>query len=258
MLVCALNVQAQRVGLAYWNVDRLYDTIPSPFRYDSEFTPSGRYRWTAERYERKVRQVAAVLDSMAMPVAVVYGVENEAVVRDIAAAATLDYSYLHRTLNSPNGLEFAIFYFGDALLPRRVETDGRSVAVHCEVAGRRMVLLLSRSDGDAARMAAEVRRGEPDAALIVMGRCDAARLAPLGIADPFSGEERAGRGTTVRNGVWCLDERICTDTLLRTRASIYARRRLFDRRGRAPEPTFTGVRYAGGASRWLPMTVTVE
>ena len=258
LLACVWGASAQRAGIAYWNVDRLYDTIPSPFYDDSDFTPSGRYRWTTERYRRKVEAVAAVVDSMAMPVTVLYGVENEAVVRDIAAACRCDYSYIHRTLNSLNGLDFAVLYFGDALLPERVDIYRRNVAVRCRIAGRPTVLLLSRDADDAERMAAEIRRDEPDAALIVMGRQNPARMKRFGVADTFAAEERAGRGHCVRGGVWRFDERVCADTMLATRAAVYARRELFDREVRAPEPTVAGGRYVGGTGSSLPMFVIAE
>ena len=50
-----------------------------------------------------------------------YGVENESVVRDVAAACKGDYAYLFRTTDSYNGLDFALFYFGDRFFPDRVE-----------------------------------------------------------------------------------------------------------------------------------------
>ena len=43
---------------------------------------------------------------MALPLVALWGVENEQVVRDIAAACRGDYSYLHRTLNSLDGMDF--------------------------------------------------------------------------------------------------------------------------------------------------------
>lgn len=52
-----------------------------------------------------------------MPLVALWGVENEAVVRDIAAACKGDYSYLHRTLNSLDGMDFALLYYGDLFEP---------------------------------------------------------------------------------------------------------------------------------------------
>lgn len=253
------GASAQRAGIAYWNVDRLYDTIPSPFYNDGDFTPRGRYGWTSERYRRKVARVAGVMDSMAMPVTVLYGVENESVARDIAAACKSDYSYIHRTINSLNGLDFALFYFGDALIPDRVTLDRRSMCVHCRMAGRKTVLLMCRDAVDAARTAAEIRREERDAVLIVMGRQEPSRMVREGLTDAFAAEERAGRGHTVRGGVWVFDERICTDTLLTVKAGVYARRRMFGRDVSAgPEPAVAARGYVGGTSRHLPLFVTVE
>ena len=54
---------------------------------------------------------------MRMPLVALWGVENEAVVRDIAAACEGDYSYLHRTLNSLDGMDFALLYYGDLFEP---------------------------------------------------------------------------------------------------------------------------------------------
>ena len=85
MTTIALQLSAQpRVGFAYYDVDRAYDTIPSAFYDDSDFTPEGRNHWDRERYTRKVEHIAATIDSMALPIVALYGVENEQVVRDIA------------------------------------------------------------------------------------------------------------------------------------------------------------------------------
>ena len=92
------------IGIAFYDVDRIYDTVPALFYDDADYTPEGRLHWTAERYARKIRNTAAVIDSMALPLVALWGVENEQVVRDIAAACRGDYSYLHRTLNSLDGI----------------------------------------------------------------------------------------------------------------------------------------------------------
>ena len=258
LLAAVCNAQAQRVGFAYWDVGRLCDTIPSPFYDDADFTPGGRMGWTAERYRRKVDSVAAVVDSMAMPVTVLCGVENESVVRDIAAACRSDYSYLHRTLDTRDGLEFAILYFGDVLVAEEVVADRDNLLVGCRIAGRPTTLVLSRSAAGAERMAAVARYRRPDAALIVMGRQNPPKMARRGVADAFAAEERAGRGECVRNGVWRFDNRICADTMLATRAAVYARRELFDASLSAPRPTYDARGYAGGVSRCLPLTLIAE
>ena len=81
----AIHAQ-QRTGFAYYDLDRLYDTIPSLFYDDTDYTPEGRLRWSGERYRAKVERAGAVIGRMAMPLAGVYGVENEEVVKDLVRA----------------------------------------------------------------------------------------------------------------------------------------------------------------------------
>ena len=71
-IVCcaAQAVSQERFGVAYYDVDKFYDTIPSKFYDDRAYTPDGKLGWSAERYRRKVDNVARVVDSMAMPVIV--------------------------------------------------------------------------------------------------------------------------------------------------------------------------------------------
>ena len=126
LFLAGIPAHAQpRTGIVYWDLDHLYDTVPALFYNDTDYTPSGRLAWDTERYRRKIRHTAAVIDSMRMPLVALWGVENEAVVRDIAAACEGDYSYLHRTLNSLDGMDFALLYYGDLFEPHYDEPGRR-------------------------------------------------------------------------------------------------------------------------------------
>jgi hypothetical protein len=86
ILISALHLYAQRpcsFGIAYYNVDNLYDTIPSPFYNDQAYTPKGEKHWDSERYHHKIENITQVIDSMSMPLVALYGVENKQVVQDI-------------------------------------------------------------------------------------------------------------------------------------------------------------------------------
>lgn len=123
LALCAATAAAQSVGIAYYDVDHLYDTIPALFYDDSDYTPEGRLAWDTERYRRKIDGTAAVIDSMSLPIVALWGVENEAVVRDLAAACRGDYVYLHRTLNTLDGMDFALLYHGDRFFPTASNPD---------------------------------------------------------------------------------------------------------------------------------------
>ena len=85
-LSCFCAAAQKPVGVAYYDVDRIYDTVPALFYDDSDYTPEGRLGWTSERYTRKIRNTAAVIDSMGLEIVALWGVENEQVVRDLSAA----------------------------------------------------------------------------------------------------------------------------------------------------------------------------
>lgn len=129
-------------GIAFCDVDRLYDTLPALFYDDSDYTPEGRLKWNSARYERKVRQTAALIDSMGLDIVALWGVENEQVVRDIAQACRGDYAYIHRTLNSLDGMDFALLYYGDRFYPGRVETGRRYLRIEGELDGEELSLIL--------------------------------------------------------------------------------------------------------------------
>ena len=108
-----------QTGIAFYDVDRIYDTLPALFYDDEEYTPQGRRHWDTERYRRKIRNTAAVIDSMGLEIVALWGVENEAVVRDLVTSCRGDYSYIHRTLNTLDGTDFAqlTYHAADDLSP---------------------------------------------------------------------------------------------------------------------------------------------
>ena len=256
LLVAGLCVRAQSpFAVAFYDVDRLYDTVPSPFGNDNRFLPRGEMRWTGERYRRKVAQTAAVIDSLGLPLVGLYGVENEAVVRDVVAACNGDYAYLFRTTDSYNGLDFALLYYGDRFFPDRVDAGHfwMTVAGELRDAGR-ICLLMSASDRYIGYKIEEHRRLHPDERLLVLGRTAHVDAARSGLREPLAAAQRAGRGTRRVGNTWELRSNVLIDTAFHTvRGDVYARRWLFDPAGGAPWVTYTSRRYDGGYGANLPV-----
>ena len=240
------------LGFAFYDVDRLYDTLPSLFYNDKDYTPSGRYKWTSERYRRKVQAVAAVIDSMAMPVTVLYGVETEQTVRVIAALSGGYYSYIHRTLNTPDGMDFALLYYGDVLFPKRVEHGTGHLTVEAEAGGRDYTFILVRRAAYTAELVAGARRRTPEAFIIVAGDLRGADIKALNLTDATERLRRAGRGNVRYAEGWKMSCRILVDRRCEAEADIFVRRQLLDRRG-VPLPTFDKAAYRGGAGGKLPI-----
>lgn len=251
------------LGIAYVDADHLYDTLPAPFYDDTDYTPAGRLRWSAERYRRKIAQTAALLDSMALPLVGVWSVENEAVVRDLAAACRGDYVYLHRTLNSLDGMDFALLYYGDRFYPHYAEPGLRYLYVEGLLRhGKRrdtVGLVLCSDPRMAEWVVRDLRQERPGTKLVVMGRIPAGTLEACGLRDASARAERAGRGNIRRSRGWAMRDRILLDTALRASdAEVFARRWLLDPATGSPLATYEKGLYRGGPGYALPVYVYIE
>lgn len=249
------DAPCQRLGVAYYDLDGLYDTIPSPFYDDEAYTPRGRLHWNTTRYRRAVENLASVIDSMGMPLTGIGSVENEWVMRDLAAACRLDYSYLHRTLNTLDGLDMGLLYYGDRFYPDRTETGSGWLRVDGELDGRETTIILcSPRARFVEEELASLREREPGRRLIVLGGIPGIRPRNYGLTDALSEAARRGFGNVRRRSGWQMADRILTDTAYHIAGgSVYARRRLFDPKTGYPLPLFEKTRYRDGFSRRLPI-----
>ncbi|MDE7396230.1 MAG: endonuclease/exonuclease/phosphatase family protein, partial [Muribaculum sp.] len=115
-------------GVAFYNVENLFDTINQNGRFDLDYTPEGRRMWDSIRYNNKLDNLAAAITTaMTTPetpdgpsIIGLSEVENESVVRDLAARidATLlaqgrnpwGLQYIHHDSPDPRGIDVAMLY----------------------------------------------------------------------------------------------------------------------------------------------------
>ena len=258
-LVCAETLSAQPLHFGYYEVDRLYDTLPSPFYNDTDYTPEGRYGWNTTRYRAKIEQLAAVIDSMQLHAIALYGVENESVVRDLAATLKGDYTYLHRTLNSLDGMEFALLYEGDRIIPLRSEAGLQTLYIEALFDRNTVGIVLCHRPATLSHTLERLRERRPELPLLVAGRINPAELERFGLVDRMAAPAARGYGNRRRNAGWTMQNRIATSPTLGTgEGQIFIRRELLDEGLERPRATFVGTRYRGGASGSLPLFVEIE
>lgn len=244
------------VGVAYYDVDHLYDTLPALFYDDADYTPEGRLGWDAVRYGRKIRAVATTIDSMSMDLVGLWGVENEAVVRDLAAASAEDYVYLHRTLNSLDGMDFALLYRGDRFFPHYDEAGRRYLYVEGTLRRDTVGILLCSDAHTAQWLVGTLREERPAARIIALGRLAGLDAAALGLHDATARAARAGRGNLRAREGWRMRDRILADTAFAVlRGDVFVRRPMTDPATGYPQPTYDRGRYRGGAGYALPVFV---
>ena len=67
--VCARNNSSGRkylvAGVAFYNLENLFDTINNNGKYDLEFTPDGSRKWDTQKYRSKIANLARTITSMA-------------------------------------------------------------------------------------------------------------------------------------------------------------------------------------------------
>lgn len=130
------TAQDNGLVIGWWNVENLFDTEDHPDPRpaegsDDEFTPGGSRRWTKDRYETKLANLAAVvrgdLGGGTGPDLLGLGeVENRRVLEDLAARLRpVPFGVVHFDSPDARGIDVAILYRTDRLRP----AGARSVAV---------------------------------------------------------------------------------------------------------------------------------
>ncbi len=184
--VCPAVAQ-ERASIAFYNVENLYDTVPSAFYDDREYTPTGRLKWGGERYTTKLRNLSRVIDAMSPDVIGLAEVESERAVRELVMTLRTDYNYIHRTTSDRRGMDVVLLYKGDKWIPERVfqvsSASGREfLYVRGELSGERVDLvvchLLSQFNGYERRAISlsrlyrfvdSLHRSDPGARVVVVG-----------------------------------------------------------------------------------------
>lgn len=243
-----------QIRIAYYDLDRLYDTSASLFYDDTDYTPQGRNRWNNERYSHKIRQVAAVIDTMQVEVMALYGVENEQVVRDLAMTLEGDYTYLHQTLNALDGMDFALLYKADKLEVLRSTAKRSLLTIEALIAGDTVAMVLG-VDPRFVRLEMQEQRDEhPTRPMVVAGRIASIDPTPYGLIDRLAAPARRGHGNRIRNGGWQMRDRIFTPPVSTTsEGAVYVQSTMIDPHSGEPLPTYRSGRYVGGIGRYLPV-----
>lgn len=116
------NAQNRKHTIMFYNLENLFDTIPSPGVLDREFTPTGQKKWTSQKYWKKISNLEKVFYKVAQqersyPAIIgVAEVENRNVLEDIVATndlARANYQIVHYDSPDARGVDVALFYRPD-------------------------------------------------------------------------------------------------------------------------------------------------
>ena len=107
-------------GIAFYNLENLFDTLHDEGKNDVEFLPDGSYHWDGLKYWRKQEKLARVLSELCTDRVKggaafigVSEVENDNVMRDLVAQPALaekGYKYIHFEGDDRRGVDVACLY----------------------------------------------------------------------------------------------------------------------------------------------------
>lgn len=106
---------------AFYNVENLYDTDNDPRTEDDDFTPSGKSRWTPERLERKLENLARGVTAMdgdrGPDVLGLCEVENRYVLEMLVSEHLPrgEYRIVHTDSRDGRGIDVALLYRASAV-----------------------------------------------------------------------------------------------------------------------------------------------
>lgn len=128
LLIClallSLSTVAQQkkevYPIAFYNVENLFDTKRDPNIQDEDFTPSGRNNWTEDKYNKKLNNLAYVINLLGKETvptgAVIVGiaeVENRKVIEDLITTGDLakrKFQIVHKDSPDARGIDVGLIY----------------------------------------------------------------------------------------------------------------------------------------------------
>lgn len=128
-------------GIAFYNLENLFDTLHDEGKNDYEFLPDGSYHWTGMKYKCKLENMAKVLSELCTERvkggAAFIGiseVENKNCLEDLVAQPALaekGYKYIHYEGPDFRGIDVACLYNPKMFHPKRSELI--STAAYAEI-----------------------------------------------------------------------------------------------------------------------------
>jgi predicted extracellular nuclease len=107
----------QKLFVAFYNQENLFDTINDPAKNDEEFLPTSKKEWNTPRYQTKINHMAKVIASMnennAPDVLGMCEVENDLVLSDLTADEQLKkarYKFVHVDGPDERSIDNALLY----------------------------------------------------------------------------------------------------------------------------------------------------
>lgn len=115
--------------IMFYNVENLFDIEDDPAIDDAEYLPTAEKKWTKERYQKKLDNIASVIVALgegALPDVIGFAeIENRDVLEDLLDKTILkksDYKIIHKDSPDERGIDVACLYRTSKVKPIFFET----------------------------------------------------------------------------------------------------------------------------------------
>lgn len=112
--------RARVFGVAFYNLENLFDTINNNGKYDLEFSPEGSRRWDSDKYWKKINNLATTIAAMTTPttpqgpaIIGISEIENRSVIEDLVRAEPIRqrmYGIVHHDSPDRRGVDVGLLY----------------------------------------------------------------------------------------------------------------------------------------------------
>lgn len=101
-----------------WNLENLFDTVDDPEKDDNEFLPDGTKQWTVERFNEKIKNLSAVLQTVnkgkGPDLFTVEEIENLSVLKKLANnVSSRNYGFVHFESPDQRGIDCGLVFDSD-------------------------------------------------------------------------------------------------------------------------------------------------
>lgn len=190
----AVTSGVEKLAVATWNIENFFDAVVNqPEAADEEFTPESWRRWTPARYQKKLDNLAWVIDKMKPDVLCVAEVENKAVLQDLSDRIMKNHGWTlpyiaHVDSPDPRGIDNAVLSRYPVSEVRYLKHDNRrgTLIATVDVDGTRITFMANHwksqmgnrdeniaiRTGEAAALrkeALKILKKKPDASIIICG-----------------------------------------------------------------------------------------
>lgn len=118
--LCAQTIPSKPFTAAFYNVENLFDTVDDPTVNDDEFLPDTPKKWTIQRYQQKMSDLAGVIAAIpgkGLPdILGLSEVENRTVLLDLVKEQDINlaaYMLVHKDSPDRRGIDVALLYKPD-------------------------------------------------------------------------------------------------------------------------------------------------